>query len=183
MTDQIICDVDFHYNTNYNVDYLNNTYEIKKQDELYKKQLLEVFYLKYEDMMKSNVSVGDYIDQLYDDIACSHLHTDNTCEKHTENIDLLNSIALTLANRVICDDKKVGFAFLFSFDFFQILHEYLVYYIDVIRPYLKKHQDLSGNSCEDKQEIKPIHVLFAKEKRLLKALEDKVKNTIYTTNQ
>ena len=91
-----------------------------------------------------------------------------TSEEYKSNIQLLESIMLTTAGYVLCDDKRVGFTFLFSFDLFQYLHVYLVQYIDTIRPLIQEEGDMDDTKKN----------ALTVQQYLLKALEDKVKNTV-----
>ena len=167
------CDVDFHYNTKCTVDYLDNTYEIEKQDYLYKKQLLEVFYLEESCILKHGICVGEHIDNLYDDImgqpSSSSSSSSSSLLKSDEyktNMKMLDTIMLMSAEYILCDDKRVGFTLLFSFDFFQYFHVFLVQYIDSIRSLI--HDE--GEMDDTKRNALLV------QQNILKVLEYRVKN-------
>ena len=163
------CDVDFHYNTKCTVDYLDNTYEIEKQDYLYKKQLLEVFYLEESCILKRGMCVGEHVDNLYDDIMGQPSSNSSSLLKSDEyktNMKMLDTIMLMSAEYILCNDKRLGFTLLFSFDLFQYFHLFLVQYINYIRPLIHKEGEMDDTKRD---------ALFVQQ-NILKVLEYRVKN-------
>ena len=110
------------YNKNVNVNYKSfevsdDDNDAKSQTE-YRKQLLQTFDIEIEQFD----SLTCKIDKIYDTLCMSSYWKDNERE-------LFDEILLKVAGQLLSEDKSMGFAMLFSYDYFDKIIVFITDYI------------------------------------------------------